>query len=99
MLPGVPERASHDDVRHGTSSLFAALDVATGKVVGSTRATHRAVEFKKILIKNEDQIPAELDVSSGPIQAPAASPLAPSGQTPSHSASMSASSRRAPAGP
>ena len=34
MLPGAPARASHDYVRHGTSSLYAALDLATGKVIG-----------------------------------------------------------------
>lgn len=38
LLPGTPGRASHDHVRHGTTSLFAALDVATGKVIGQTQA-------------------------------------------------------------
>src|SRR5690242_20356839 len=45
MLPGTPARASHDYVRHGTSSLYAALDLATGKVIGSLHARHRAQEF------------------------------------------------------
>jgi len=62
MLPGVPERRTHDYVRHGTSSLFAALDVASGKVIHSLHARHRAIEFKKFLIQIDRQVPAELDV-------------------------------------
>ena len=42
VMPGVPERATHDYKRHGTSSLFAALNTATGKVIGSLHARHRA---------------------------------------------------------
>ena len=49
MLPGTPERATHDYKRHGTTSLYAALNIATGKVIGSLHARHRAVEFKKFL--------------------------------------------------
>ena len=41
MLPGTPARASHDYVRHGTSSLYAALDLASGQVIGSLHARHR----------------------------------------------------------
>jgi transposase len=62
MLPGTPARASHDYVRHGTSSLYAALDIATGKVIGSLHARHRAVEFGKFLRKLDAQVPAELAV-------------------------------------
>ena len=62
MLPGTPVRASHDYVRHGTSSLYAALDVASGKVIGSLHSRHRAVEFGKFLRKLDAQVPAELDV-------------------------------------
>jgi transposase len=62
MLPGAPARASHDYVRHGTSSLYAALDIATGKVIGSLHARHRAVEFAKFLRKLDTEVPAELDV-------------------------------------
>lgn len=51
MVPGVPERRSHDYVRAGTNALFAALEVATGKVIGSLYRRHRAVEFKKFLAK------------------------------------------------
>ncbi|TKK75795.1 IS630 family transposase, partial [Herbidospora galbida] len=62
MLPGTPQRASHDYVRAGTSSLFAALDLATGKVIGSLHARHRAIEFKKFLATLDRQVPADLDV-------------------------------------
>lgn len=62
MRPGVPERQSHDYKRAGTSSLFAALDVASGKVIGSLHARHRAVEFRRFLIAIDKAVPADLDV-------------------------------------
>lgn len=62
MLPATPERRSHDYTRHGTTSLFAALDMATGKVIGSIHRRHRATEFKKFLDKLDHEVPAELDV-------------------------------------
>jgi transposase len=62
MMPGMPERRTHDDVRNGTSSLFVALEVATGRVIGSVHRRHRAVEFKKFLVKLDKQVPAELGV-------------------------------------
>ena len=62
LLPGVPQRASHDYKRAGTTSLFAALDVASGKVIGSLHARHRAIEFKKFLQQIDRAVPAELDV-------------------------------------
>ena len=62
MLPGTPERATHDYKRSGTSSLYAALDITTGKVIGSLHARHRAIEFKKFLATLEREVPAELDV-------------------------------------
>jgi transposase len=62
MLPGTPAKASHDYVRNGTSSLYAALDLATGKVIGSLHARHRAIEFKKFLTTINKTVPAELDV-------------------------------------
>ncbi len=62
IMPGVPERATHDYKRHGTSSLFAALNVASGKVIGSLHSRHRAIEFKKFLQKIDDEVPADLDV-------------------------------------
>jgi transposase len=62
MLPGTPERATHDYERHGTSSLYAALDLATGQVIGPLHARHRAIEFKKFLQTIDRNVPAELDV-------------------------------------
>ena len=62
MMPGLPERRTHDYVRHGITTLFAALDVATGEVYGSIHRRHRAAEFKKFLTKLDSQIPADLDV-------------------------------------
>jgi transposase len=62
LLPGVAERRSHDYKRHGTTSLFAALDMATGQVIGSLHGRHRAVEFKKFLQKLDAEVPAGLDV-------------------------------------
>jgi transposase len=61
MLPGSPARASHDYVRHGTSSLYAALDIASGKVIGSLHARHRAQEFLAFLKKIDADVPADLD--------------------------------------
>jgi transposase len=62
MLPGTPERATHDYKRHGTSSLYAALDIITGKVIGRLHSRHRAIEFKKFLQTLDHEVPAELDV-------------------------------------
>jgi transposase len=62
LLPGTPQRASHDYKRAGTSSLYAALDIASGKVIGSLHARHRAVEFKKFLQRLDREVPAELEV-------------------------------------
>ena len=62
MMPGVPERRSHDYVRAGTTTLFAALEVATGKVIGSLHRRHRAAEFKKFLTKLDKEVPAGLQV-------------------------------------
>jgi transposase len=62
MRPGVPERATHDYKRHGTSTLYAALDLTTGKVIGQLHSRHRAIEFKKFLQTLDAQIPAELTV-------------------------------------
>ncbi len=49
IRPGLPERRAHDYVRHGTSTLFAALEIATGKVTGTTKARHRHQEFLAFL--------------------------------------------------
>ena len=62
LRPGQVERRTHDYVRHGTTSLFAALDASTGKVIGQCHRRHRAVEFRKFLDAIESEVPAELDV-------------------------------------
>ena len=62
MLPGTPARATHDYKRSGTSSLYAALDITTGEVIGSLHARHRAIEFKKFLQTIDRAVPDELDV-------------------------------------
>ena len=62
MRPGQPERRSHDYTRHGTTSLFAALDIATGKVIGKCYPRHRAKEFLAFLREIEAAVPAGLDV-------------------------------------
>jgi transposase len=62
MMPGVPQRLTHDYVRAGTTTLFAALEVATGKVIGSLHRRHRAEEFKKFLAHLDREVPAGLDI-------------------------------------
>jgi transposase len=62
ILPGTPARISHDYKRHGTTSLFAALDLASGKVSGGLHARHRAIEFKQFLDQLEREVPAELEL-------------------------------------
>ncbi len=62
MMPGLPERRTHDYLRHGITTLFAALNVATGEVYGSIHRRHRATEFKKFLTTLDKRIPADLDV-------------------------------------
>ena len=62
MRPGQPARRSHDYTRHGTTSLFAALDVATGRVIGQCYPRHRAAEFRRFLDQIEANVPADLDV-------------------------------------
>lgn len=62
MLPGAPQRATHDYKRSGTSSLYAALDITSGQVIGSLHSRHRAIEFKKFLQSIDREVPAELDV-------------------------------------
>jgi transposase len=62
MMPGMPERRTHDYARNGITSLFAALDMASGKVIGSIHRRHRSVEFRKFLVKLDKQVPAALDV-------------------------------------
>jgi transposase len=62
MRPGQIERRTHDYRRNGTTSLFAALDTATGKVIGSCQQQHRSVEFIKFLNQIDAAVPQDLDV-------------------------------------
>ncbi len=62
MMPGMPERRTHDYVRHGTTTLFAAFNTADGTVISSLHRRHRAVEFKKFLAKIDNEVPDDLDV-------------------------------------
>ena len=62
MRPGQAERRSHDYLRHGTTTLFAALDAKTGKVLGGLHHRHRSIEFRKFLDRIEAAVPAGLDV-------------------------------------
>jgi transposase len=62
MMPASSERQTHTYVRHGTTSLFAALDVATGRVIGKCRQRHRSSEFVKFLQQIDESVPRDLDV-------------------------------------
>ncbi len=62
MMPGMPERRSHDYIRHGVVDLFAAFNIADGTVITQLHLQHRAVEFKKFLTTIDKAVPAELDV-------------------------------------
>lgn len=62
MMPGMPEKRTHDYVRHGTTSLFAALNVADGTVITALHRRHRAIEFKKFLTTIDAEVPDHLDV-------------------------------------
>ena len=62
LKPGLPEMRTHDYERHGTTSLFAALNVATGEVIGACHRRHRHQEFLKFLERVEKQVPTDLDV-------------------------------------
>ena len=62
MRPGQAERRSHDYRRHGTTTLFAALDVAAGTVIGSCMRRHRAREFRAFLDEVERNLPTDLNI-------------------------------------
>ena len=67
--PGIPERATHEGKRHGTSSLYAALDLTTGKVIGRLVSSHRAIEFKKFpQTLEQEEVPARSCSAPGPRQ-------------------------------
>ena len=62
MMPGMCEKRTHDYLRHGTTSLFAAFNTADGTVISSVHRKHRTIEFKKFLTKIDSQVPEHLDV-------------------------------------
>jgi transposase len=62
MRPGQVERRTHDYKRHGTTSLFAALDVKSGTVIGECHRRHRSSEFLNFLRTIDDATPADLDL-------------------------------------
>ena len=62
LAPGIPERRTHDYMRHGTTTLFAALDIASGEVIGELHRRHRSSEFLQFLRTIEASVPAALDV-------------------------------------
>jgi transposase len=62
MMPGMPERRTHSYIRHGTTSLFAALDVASGFVIGQCYKRHRSAEFLDFLKEIDAQVPPDLDI-------------------------------------
>jgi transposase len=62
MMPGMPERRTHDYVRHGVTSLFAAFNITDGTVISAIHRRHRATEFKKFLAKIDAEVPDHLDV-------------------------------------
>ena len=62
LVPGMPERRTHDYMRHGTTALFAALDIATGEVIGEVHRRHRSSEFLRFLRTIEVSVPPHLDV-------------------------------------
>ncbi len=62
MRPGQAERRSHDYKRHGTTSLFAALDAKTGRIIGQCHRRHRSIEFRKFLDTIDTAIPESLPV-------------------------------------
>jgi transposase len=62
MRPGQAERRTHDYVGHGTTSLFAALDTQSGRVIGQRHRRHRAIEFRKFLDTIDAAVPEDLDV-------------------------------------
>jgi transposase len=62
MMPGMPERRTHDYFRHGITSLFAAFNIADGTVISELHRRHRAIEFRKFLVRIDKAVPADLDV-------------------------------------
>jgi len=62
LAPGIPERRTHDYARHGTTTLFAALDIATGEVIGELHRRHRSGEFLQFLRTIEANVPPQMNI-------------------------------------
>jgi transposase len=62
LRPGVPERQTHDYLRHGVTSLFAALNIVSGEVIAACHRRHRHQEFLRFLRKIDAEVPVELDI-------------------------------------
>ena len=62
MRPGQAERRSHDYTRHGTTSLFAALEAKSGKVIGQLHRRHRSIEFRRFLDQIDSAVPKDCDI-------------------------------------
>jgi transposase len=62
MMPNMPEKRTHDYIRHGTTSLFAAFNTTDGSVISSLHRRHRSIEFKKFLAQIDATVPADLDI-------------------------------------
>lgn len=62
MMPYMPERRTHDYIRHGTTSLFAAFNTADGTVISALHRRHRSIEFKKFLAKIDETVPAGMEI-------------------------------------
>ena len=62
MMLGMPEKRSHDHVRHDVTSLFAALDMASGQMIGAIHRRHRSMEYRKFLVRIDKAVPADLDI-------------------------------------
>jgi hypothetical protein len=62
MMPGAPERRTHDHLRHAITSLFAACSIADGTVISQVHRHHRAIEFRKFLVTIDKAVPTDLDV-------------------------------------
>lgn len=62
MMPGMPERRTHDYVRNGTTGLFAAFNIAAGTVISDLHRRHRAIELKKFLATIDKTVPEGMDI-------------------------------------
>jgi transposase len=98
MMPGMPEKRTHDYVRHGTTTLFAALNIADGTVIASTHRRHRSVEFKKFLTKIDQEVPPTWTCTSSATTTAPTRPRLSKGGSPGTPGSICTSPRPAPPG-